>query len=715
MEGTISLKVREALTKDTGRNIVRIDPEDMLKLGVSIGEIILLEGKASAPAKVMPCFPEERGKGIVQMDGLLRDNLQTTLEKKVTLQKVKASPAQSISLQAVGKGLFGKADRSGEYLCSLLEGIPVKEGNLVRAKLFGSGQLDFLVAQTQPAGVVYITGNTRVKLKDQGQGQAAKGRVSYEDIGGLGQQVKKIREMIELPLSYPQVFEKLGISAPKGVLLSGPPGTGKTLIARAVANETNCYFVSISGPEIMGKLYGESESRIRKIFEDARKNAPAIIFIDEIDSIAPKRENISEEKQVERRVVAQLLALMDGLESRGQVIVIAATNLPDAIDPALRRPGRFDRELNIPVPDINGRKEILLIHTAGMPLAADVDIDQLAGMTHGFVGTDLEALAREAAMCTIRKILPSIDFESGVLPVEQLQELEVSMADFLEAMKDTEPSAIREFFVDVPNVPWETVGGLDVVKDELRQALEWPLKYGQWFEEAGIRPPKGILLHGPPGTGKTLLAKAAASQTGMNFIAVKGSSLMSKYIGDSEKAVREVFKKARQAAPTLLFFDEIDAVLPARQSQLSGTEDRVIGQFLAEMDGIDEMKGVFVLGATNRMEILDPAILRSGRFDLILEIPAPDLEARLAIMQIHAKAKPVAPDIDWETLARATEELSGADLELMIQKAAFYALQEIVKSGRQELLIETAHLQQALEFIKAKTLKRFKATIKLVT
>jgi transitional endoplasmic reticulum ATPase len=531
-------------------------------------------------------------------------------------------------------------------------------------------------------------------MEIKGTKEIKEARVSYEDIGGLQNQIQRIREMIELPLKYPEVFQRLGIDAPKGVFLYGPPGCGKTLIARAVANETEAYFTHISGPEIMGKFYGESEARLRAVFEDAQKHAPAIIFIDEIDAIAPKREEMGGEKQVERRVVAQLLALMDGLRSRGEIIVIAATNIPNTIDPALRRPGRFDREISIPIPDRNGRLQILQIHTRGMPLSEDVSLERLADMTHGFVGADIEALAREAAMSVLRKILPKIDFELSDIPYETLMELQVTMDNFYEAMAEVEPSAIREFFVEVPDVKWEDVGGLEHIKEELKETIEWPLKYPNVFKKANTQPPKGILLHGAPGTGKTLLAKAVANESGVNFISVKGPSLISKYVGESEKGIREVFKKAKQASPTILFFDEIDSLVPKRgeSSTDAHVTERVISQFLTEMDGIEELKGVVVLAATNRLDLVDPALLRSGRFDLLFELPIPDEETRHSIFKIHTRNKPLRKDVDLKTLSKKTDGMAGSDIQLICQKASMNAIRKFVKGKKDTANARSAEL-----------------------
>ncbi|MEW6375300.1 MAG: CDC48 family AAA ATPase [Thermodesulfobacteriota bacterium] len=677
----LTLRVKEALAKDVGRAIARIDPEDMKNMEIEVGEIVVIEGKRKTPAKAMPLFLEDRGKGIVQMDGILRENAEIGLDEKVTIQKAIYRPASKITLSPMTLMSSFQKEKDVKYIGSLMEGLPLTVGDKVRANLFGARSCDFKALGTVPDGIVIIEPTTLIRMETKGAREIKEARVSYEDIGGLQAQIQRIREMIELPLKYPEVFERLGISAPKGVFLYGPPGCGKTLIARAVANETEAYFNHISGPEIMGKFYGESEARLRSVFEDAQKHAPAIIFIDEIDAIAPKREEMGGEKQVERRVVAQLLALMDGLESRGEIIVIAATNIPNTIDPALRRPGRFDREISIPIPDRNGRFEILQIHTRGMPLSEDVTLEKLADITHGFVGADIEALAREAAMSALRKILPKIDFELADIPYETLMELQVTMDNFLEAMTEVEPSAMREFFVEVPDVRWDDVGGLDHIKEELREAIEWPLKHSDLFKKTNSHPPKGILLHGAPGTGKTLLAKAVAHESGVNFISVKGPSLISKYVGESERGIREVFKKAKQASPTILFFDEIDSLIPKRGVSITDAHvtERVISQFLAEMDGIEELKGVVVLAATNRLDLIDPALLRSGRFDLLLELPIPDEEMRFSIFKIHTKNKPFNKDVDLKTLATRTDGLVGSDIQWLCQKASMNAIRKFLK------------------------------------
>ncbi len=689
MAETISLKVAEARSRDVGRGIARLDPKDMKRIGASVGDIVHLEGKKKTVAKVMPAYMEERGKKIIQIDGIVRENAEIGLDEKATVQKVEARSATKITLAPLTVSTL-RGDRDTRYIGRLLEGLPLVAGDRVRANLFGTRSCDFKVLDTHPKGAVLIQPTTLIRIKAEGIPEKRRGlKVSYEDIGGLNRQVQRIRELIELPLKYPEVFERLGIEAPKGIFLHGPPGCGKTLIARAVANETDAYFSSISGPEIMGKFYGESEARLRSIFEGAQANAPAIIFLDEIESIAPKREEMGAEKQVERRVVAQLLALMDGLQSRGQVVVIGATNIPNTVDPALRRPGRFDRELEVPIPDKNGRLEIVHIHTRGMPLADDVDLERIASITHGFVGADLEALAREAAMVCLRNILPKVDFELADIPYELLLELEVTMDNFTEALKEIEPSAIREVFVEVPDVRWEDVGGLEDVKKRLSEAVEWPLKYPELFKKANTDPPKGILLYGPPGTGKTLVAKAVANEGEVNFISVKGPQLVSKFVGESERGIREVFRKAKQASPCILFFDELDSIVPIRGGgDSTHVTERVISQFLTEMDGIEELKGVVVLGATNRLDIVDPAVLRPGRFDFLLELPIPDDKARLRIIQIHTKDKPLDKDVQLKELVGKTETFTGADIESVARRASILAIREFLEREKGRLAVE---------------------------
>ena len=707
----INLKVQEALPKDVGRAIARIDPRDIEKLDVSIGDVILLEGDRTTPAKIMPCYPEDRDKKIIQIDGIIRENANIGLDEKVRIFPCESKPAQKLILQplTVIGSPSGKANHS-KYIGSLIEGLPVVKGNRLRTTLFGAKNCDFKVLNTYPEGVVQISSSTAITLKtNKASNEHSSNAISYEDIGGLGNQVQKIREMIELPLRFPQVFERLGVEPPKGVLLHGPPGTGKTLIARAVAHETDSYFTHISGPEIMGKLYGESEGKLRQIFENAKSHAPAIIFIDEIDAIAPKREDMGSEKQVERRVVAQLLALLDGIESRGQIIVIAATNIPNTIDPALRRPGRFDREISVPIPDKHGREQIIQIHTRGIPLADDVDLNKLAEMTHGFVGADLEVLTKEAAMKTLRKILPEIDFEMVDIPYETLISMNISMENFLDAMKEVEPSAIREFFVEIPNVKWDDVGGIHEIKEALVEAIEWPLKYFDLFKRLNTKPPKGIILYGQPGTGKTLLAKAVANESGANFISVKGPELLNRYVGESERGVREVFKKAKLAAPTILFLDEIDSIVPKRDGASgSSVTERVISQFLTEMDGIEELNGVVVLAATNRIDLIDPALLRSGRFDLMFELPLPDEKVREEIFKIHLKGKSLSNDINPKKLAELSENFVGADIEFICRKASLLAIRDYISKNQKndkisfskELFITSVHFSEAINIFK---------------
>jgi transitional endoplasmic reticulum ATPase len=701
---SLSLRVAEAKARDVGRGIARIDPQDLEKIDAEVGDIVQVEGKRRTVAKVMPAYSEDRGKSLIQMDGLLRGNAQVSLDEKVTVQKTSFLPAEKIVLNPLTLVRSISRERDTKYIGTLLDGLALVEGDTIRANLFGTRSQDFTVVSTVPKGVVLVHSRARIEVKERGEARARGIKVSYEDVGGLGKELQRVREMIELPLKYPQIFERLGIDPPKGVLLHGPPGCGKTLIARVVANETAAYFTHITGPEIMGKFYGESEARLRSVFEEASANAPAILFIDEIDAIAPKREEMGGEKQVERRVVAQLLALMDGLESRGEIIVIGATNIPNSLDPALRRPGRFDREIAISIPDQRGRLEILQIHTRGMPLAQDVNLEKLSQITHGFVGADLEALCREAAMNAMRKIMPGIDFQLDEIPYETLLQLEVTMNDFGEALKEIEPSAIREVFVEVPNVRWEDVGGLGEVKQKLIEAVEWPLRYPHLFQEANVKPPKGILLSGPPGTGKTLVAKALANESEVNFISIKGPQLMSKYVGESERGVREVFRKARQASPCIVFFDEFDSLVPERGlGEDSQVTERVISQFLTELDGLEELKGVLVLAATNRKDLIDSAIMRPGRFDFILEFPLPDERARQEIFEIHVKGKPLAPDIDLEALAQKTEGLAGSDIEVICREASMIAIRELVQAegGGNKLQISKKHLDLAINWLKA--------------
>jgi len=638
----VQLKVLEAYTRDVGRGVARIDYDAMDALDASTGDVIEIKGKRRTVAKCLPLYPSDEGRGIVRIDGLIRNNAGVAIGDVVVVKKVKAPPAEKV----VVAPLEAVPPIDERYLADALESVPVTKGDNIMIPYFG-GRLTFQVVGVSPvADAALITQRTVFVISEKGEALRGVPQVTYEDIGGLKDEIQKVREMIELPLRHPEIFEKLGVEAPKGILLYGPPGTGKTLLAKAVATESNAHFIPISGPEIMSKFYGESEARLREIFKEAKEKAPTIIFIDEIDSIAPKREEVTGE--VERRVVSQLLSLMDGLEARGKVIVIAATNRPNAIDPALRRPGRFDREIEIKVPDKRGRLEILLIHTRHMPLvqnsdpekaarSADVvDLEKLASSTHGFVGADLEYLCKEAAMKTLRRNLPDIKLEEDRLSPETLDKLTVTMGDFQDALRDVMPSAMREVYLETPDIKWEQIGGLERVKRELQEAVEWPLKYPDLYDRTGYSMPKGIMLFGASGTGKTMLAKAVATESEANFISVRGPELLSKWVGESERGIREVFRRARQAAPCVIFFDELDALAPVRgMGGDSMVTERVVSQLLTELDGVQGLQGVVVLAATNRMELIDPALLRAGRFDKLVEVPLPDKEARKAILKIE--------------------------------------------------------------------------------
>ena len=696
-EMTVQLKVAEANPKDVGRGIARIDPEVMERLGITdSGEVVGLTGKRETVVKIMPTFPELRGRGLVQIDGIIRENAQVGIDEQVRLVKVKIEEARKVTLSPL-TFLPAAVLTDSAYLSRQLASIPVTSGDRIQTTFLGARKQDYKVVDTLPSGAVLLTPQTAISIT--GEGKATEAMLTYEDIGGLGDQVKRIREMIELPLRFPQIFARLGIDPPKGVLLHGPPGCGKTLIAKVIANETDAYFLHLSGPEIMHKFYGESEAHLRSVFEEAKKNAPSILFLDELDAIAPKREELGGEKQVERRVVATLLAEMDGLENRGELIVIGATNLPNILDPALRRPGRFDREIVIPIPDKNGRREILTIHTRGMPLAEVVDLDRLAFLTHGFVGADLAALAREAAMYAIRRLMPKIDFEREVIPQEALLALKVTMDDFLNALREIEPSAIREVFTEIPEIGFSEIGGLDDIKKILSETVKDPLYHPEVYAKANTKPAKGILLTGEPGSGKTLLAKAIAKEAEVNFIAVSGPELLSKYIGESERGVREVFKKARQAAPCILFFDEIEALVPKRGKMMGDqVTERVVSQFLTEMDGIEELKGVMVLASTNRPDLIDPALLRPGRFDFVLKLLKPDLKAREEIFKIHTKGKPLGKDVSLNSLAKETDAMSGAEIASICQKASLLAIREFLQNKEKDLKdlkIEKKHFVEA--------------------
>ncbi len=677
MEAGSRLRVAETTSRLVGHGIAAIDPKVMEQLGLSAGDVIEITGKGKKSHAVLwTGYPEDYGRGLIRIDGYTRNNIGVGIDDTVSIARARAKEAQEVVLAPTEQlNLEGLE----EYLPEVLENHVLTKGDSLPLNIMGK-KIDFVVESTAPQGAAVVTLETKFKLGSMHKPlNTGVPRITYEDIGGLTKEVQKIREMIELPLRHPEIFERVGIEAPKGVLLYGPPGTGKTLLAKAVANETNANFYSIGGPEIMSKFYGESEEKLRSIFKEAQENAPSIIFIDEIDSIAPKREEVSGE--LEKRIVSQLLSLMDGLESRGKIVVIGATNRPDALDPALRRPGRFDREIEIGIPDEKSRLEILQIHTRGMPLEADVKLDEIARVTHGFVGADLQALAKEAAILAVRRVLPEINMEQTKVPAKTLNKIKVRMQDFQDALHDVQPSAMREVLVQVPNVKWEDIGGLKEIKEELTEAVEWPLKYGKLFQKGDVNPPKGILLYGPPGTGKTLIAKAVANESEANFISVKGPELISKWVGESEKGVREVFRKARSAAPCVVFFDEVDAIAPRRSSGQGDNQvtERVVSQLLTELDGLEELKGVVVLGATNRQDIIDEALLRPGRFDRLLRVPPPDKEGRIEILKIHTKKKPLAKDVDLVKLAELTEGSTGAELASIANAASIAAIKQYLK------------------------------------
>ncbi|MCD6491882.1 MAG: CDC48 family AAA ATPase [Candidatus Njordarchaeia archaeon] len=680
----LHLRVIEASPRDIGRFRARLPKSKMDELEIVTGEIIGIQGKKLTAAYA---WPDRTGRAedddnFIRLDKFTRDNAGININDFVYVFKPKTSRAKRVTIAplTVSSSIL-PLDITREIRMSL-RNIPVVEGDVVYLTVLGK-RAPFVVILTEPQGVTIIGDDTRIDFKPRPARQLKGNGVSYSDIGGLKRAIQKIRELVELPLKHPELFRRLNLNPPKGILLYGPPGTGKTLLARAVANETDAYFVSISGPEVMSKYYGESEERLRRLFEEARKRAPAIIFIDEIDAIAPKRSEVTGD--VEKRVVSQLLALMDGLEPRENVVVIGATNRVNALDPALRRPGRFDREIEIGVPNTQGRLEILKIHTRGVPLDKDVNLEKLAELTHGFVGADLAALVRESAMHALRRFLKEYDVkidDPDPVPEEHLENLKVSMKDFLDALNDIRPSALREIYVEIPNVRWTDIGGLEDVKQQLMEVVEWPLKYPSAFERIGIKPPKGVLLYGPPGCGKTLLAKAVSTESEANFISVKGPELLSKWVGESERAVREIFRKARQASPAIIFFDEIDSLAPRRgiYSGDSGVSERVISQLLTEMDGLQSRGEVIVIAATNRPDLLDPALLRPGRFDRMIYVPAPDQKARLHILKIHTRNMPLGPDVNLKELARLTKGYSGADIEALVREAAMTALRKDINA-----------------------------------
>lgn len=677
----LSLRVVEALQKDVGRGVARIDPHDIERIGVAVGDVVRITGRRATVARAIPAYVDQRGQALVQVDGIVRANAGAGLDDSVTVQRAEVQPARSIVLAPSEPLGVTPGPGHAAYLARLLSGIPVVTGDQVRANLLSARTQTFTVMETAPAGPVLIGAATAVRLAVK-EAERRRAASTYEDIGGLHREVRRIREMIELPMRYPEVFERLGIQPPKGVLLHGPPGCGKTLIARAVAHETSARFFHVAGPEIIDQWYGSSEAHLRRVFAEAGRKTPAIIFLDEIDAIAPKREEMSGERQAERRLVAQLLTLMDGLEARGDVVVIAATNIPDTLDPALRRPGRFDRELTIGVPDREGRHEILEIFTRGMPLGEDVDLERIAASTHGFVGADLEALSREAAMSALRRVMAGAELGHAQIAYEQMLTLRVTADDFEAAQREVAPSALREIAAEVPDVGWADVGGLEDVKRLLVETVEWPLRYPRLFERAGVRPARGVLLHGAPGVGKTLLARALARESEANFISVKGPQLFNMYVGESERALRDIFRKARQSAPCIVFFDELDALAPTRGGVDGQASERMVAQLLTEIDGVGGLQGVVVLAATNRVDLIDPALLRPGRFDMAVALPAPDREARLAILRVHTRRMPLAGDVDLARLADSCGDWTGADLEALCRRAAMAAVREHVEAGQ---------------------------------
>ncbi len=691
----ISLRVGDAKQRDVARGIARIDQKTMEKLNVSAGDVIEILGKRRTSAIAWPAYSEDQGRDIIRIDGFTRKNAGASINEYIVVTKAEVKDALSIVLAPIDMRLNVDEDFTNFVKNRLMERTFI-EGDTTLVMMLGH-PVQFTVMKTRPHGILRLTYDTKLQILTEPAPEAKLGvpRTTYEDIGGLKEEIQRLREMVELPMRHPEIFQRLGIDPPKGVLLHGPPGCGKTLLARAVANESEANFFSINGPEIMSKFYGESEARLREIFQQAEKNSPAIIFIDELDAIAPKREEVTGE--VERRVVAQLLALLDGLTSRGNVIVIGATNRPNALDPALRRPGRFDREIEIGILDKQGRHEVLQVHTRGMHLAEDIDLKTLADIAHGYTGADLAALSRESGMKALRRYLPEIDLEQERIPPSVLEKMEVTMDDFMNAYKEITPTAMREVAIEVPTVHWNEVGGLEVVKGELRESVEWPLKNAEVFERMGIKPPKGILLFGPPGCGKTMLARAVATESEANFISIKGPEVFSKWVGESEKAIREVFRKARMSAPSIVFFDEIDSLVPRRGSGYgdSGVTDRVISQLLTEIDGITTLQDVVVIAATNRPDMVDPAVLRPGRFDRLIYVPEPSEESRMQVLKIHTKGMPLAKDVNLQELAQTTKGYSGADIESVCREAALYALRKDMSSKE----VSQADFQEALKRI----------------
>jgi len=693
---SVTLRVQKAKKRDIGRNIIRIDPKTMEKLNIQTGDVISINGKKESAGIAWPSYPQDNGLGIVRVDSRLQKNTGSRIDETIEIRKVKAEIAQHVVLAPSNFSI--KIDpRLESFVKRKLNNYPITMDDYIFISIGISREITFKVINMRPKGVCVIKQETILNLSERIIEEEERGYnyITYEDIGGLDKEMQRVREMVELPLRHPSLFKRLGIDPPKGVLLRGPPGCGKTLLARAVANESEAHFISINGPEIMSKFYGESEKKLRKLFIEAEEKSPAIIFIDEIDAIAPKRENVTGE--VERRVVAQLLALMDGLHGRGKVIVIGATNRPNSLDPALRRPGRFDREIEIKVPNEKGRREIFQIHTRNMPLDKKISLKEYSLITHGFVGADISAVCREAAMSALRRYLPKIDLESEIIDPELLEQIEVTKEDFNDALKEILPSGIREVFVEVPNVPWSQVGGLDDLKQQLIEAVEWPISNPQIFSRMGITPPKGILLYGPPGCGKTLLARAVATESKANFISIKGPELLSKWVGESEKAIREIFRKAKMASPCIIFFDEFDSIAPSRgrHTSDSGVTEKVLSQFLTELDGLEVMKDIVVIAATNRPDILDPALIRPGRIDRILLVPQPDEKGRLEILKIFTKDMPLTSNITLENLNNMIEGFSGADIETWCREAAMRALRENIRARK----VSIEHFKEARKIV----------------
>ncbi|MBQ4411979.1 MAG: CDC48 family AAA ATPase [Candidatus Methanomethylophilus sp.] len=690
-----AIKVAELKPGEAGKGIARLDPELMNILGLKVGDIALVIGNKKTAVKILSGPAEDANRGIIRLDGSARRNAGVSIDERVDVKKAETKETAKITFSPTEElRLQGGED----YLAQALVGRSFVKGDVLSLNIMGN-KLDLVVTSFSPtAEATLMTPETKVKINDKPVSKENMDvpKVSYDDVGGLGNVISQIREMVELPLKHPELFKRLGIEAPKGVLLHGPPGTGKTMLAKAVAGETSSNFISIGGPEIMSKFYGESEGKLREIFKDAEENSPSIIFSDEIDSIAPKRDNVQGEE--ERRIVAQLLSLMDGLNSRGKVVVIGATNRPNSIDEALRRPGRFDREIEIGVPDVHGRLEILQIHTRGMPLTKDVDLKLLSEKTHGYVGADLAALCREAAMAALRRVLPDVNVDEETIPSEVLNKISVGMEDFTNAMKNLQPSTMREVLIEKPNVKWDDIGALADAKQELKEAVEWPLKYGKVFAHMNAKPPKGILLYGPPGTGKTLLAKAVATESEANFISVKGPEFLNKWVGESEKAVRETFRKARQASPCVIFMDEIDSIVPVRGTGGdSNVTERVVSQMLTELDGLEPMNDVVVIAATNRPDMIDPALLRPGRFDKSIYVAPPDKESRLSIFRIHTKGKPLEDDVNLEELAEKTENCTGADISAICNEAVMSAVRRLVAGGKEPTEEEIANCKVSMD------------------